>query len=397
MQNISQDSESPENSSANPAIRTMHPFEFTGKSGEFFRIWIVNLLLTVLTLGIYSAWAKVRSTRYFYSHTLLDGSAFEYTADPVKILKGRLIAVLLLIIYSVVNQFFPGYSNFALLVLMLILPIIIVMSMSFRFRYSSWRGIRFGFKKDYRSAYLLFLPPILYIAVIAIAPLLLGITPEMFANLQNEAEDAQVPEWFGQYMAVVGIAFVVAACLFPWWQRMYFRFIATRGRFGNTYFTFSALTIEFYSIYFIAFLLFVLGMIFAGIGFAITAAIATATVQAFAFIGFIWIFIPYVLATAYVQAQRTNVIYSNLNLDDIAFNSTLETKRLAMLYATNTVAILCTLGLAIPWAMIRVARYRASRTQLLAHDFSGFTAAAADSQAATGEEIGDLFGFDLGL
>ncbi|RYZ95608.1 MAG: DUF898 family protein, partial [Proteobacteria bacterium] len=31
--------------------------EFRGQAGEFFRIWIVNTLLTILTLGIYSAWA----------------------------------------------------------------------------------------------------------------------------------------------------------------------------------------------------------------------------------------------------------------------------------------------------------------------------------------------------
>ncbi|MEM9624119.1 MAG: DUF898 family protein, partial [Pseudomonadota bacterium] len=36
---------------------------FTGDGTEYFRIWIVNLTLTLLTLGIYSAWAKVRTNR----------------------------------------------------------------------------------------------------------------------------------------------------------------------------------------------------------------------------------------------------------------------------------------------------------------------------------------------
>ncbi len=40
-------------------------FEFTGDGREYFRIWIVNVSLTVITLGIYSAWAKVRRMRYF--------------------------------------------------------------------------------------------------------------------------------------------------------------------------------------------------------------------------------------------------------------------------------------------------------------------------------------------
>ena len=70
-----------------------HPVEFTAHAGEYFRIWIVNLALTIVTLGIYSAWAKVRKRRYFYGHTRIDGEAFEYRANPLAILKGRLIAV----------------------------------------------------------------------------------------------------------------------------------------------------------------------------------------------------------------------------------------------------------------------------------------------------------------
>ena len=62
---------------------------FTGTGQEYFGIWIVNLLLTIVTLGIYSAWAKVRKLQYFYRNTQLDGSAFEYHGNPVPILKGR--------------------------------------------------------------------------------------------------------------------------------------------------------------------------------------------------------------------------------------------------------------------------------------------------------------------
>ena len=50
------------------------PFEFRGDGAEYFKIWIVNILLTIVTLGIYSAWAKVRNNRYFYSCLL-------YTSD----------------------------------------------------------------------------------------------------------------------------------------------------------------------------------------------------------------------------------------------------------------------------------------------------------------------------
>ena len=42
---------------------TLSPMRFTGIGWEYFRIWVVNMLLTLLTLGIYSAWAKVRKAR----------------------------------------------------------------------------------------------------------------------------------------------------------------------------------------------------------------------------------------------------------------------------------------------------------------------------------------------
>ena len=64
------------------------PFEFTGASGEYFKIWVVNVFLIILTLGIYSAWAKVRKKQYFYRNTLLLDSPFDYLADPKKYSKG---------------------------------------------------------------------------------------------------------------------------------------------------------------------------------------------------------------------------------------------------------------------------------------------------------------------
>jgi uncharacterized membrane protein YjgN (DUF898 family) len=51
--------------------------------GEYFGIWIVNLLLSLVTLGIYTAWAKVRRLRYFY------GNMRRWTATPSTITQGR--------------------------------------------------------------------------------------------------------------------------------------------------------------------------------------------------------------------------------------------------------------------------------------------------------------------
>src|SRR4051812_41240035 len=91
-----------------PQPAAYHPplrLEFTGRTGEYFRIWIVNLFLSIVTVGLYSPWAKVRRRRYFYGHAWLDGSNFEYHGDPRVILRGRLIAVVFFAAYTLVGQY----------------------------------------------------------------------------------------------------------------------------------------------------------------------------------------------------------------------------------------------------------------------------------------------------
>ena len=84
---------------------------FSGSTGEDFKIWIVNVALTVVTLGIYSAWAKVRKLRYFYGNTSIEDGNFDYHAKPKAILIGRLIAVGFLLFYYLSSQYVPilGY------------------------------------------------------------------------------------------------------------------------------------------------------------------------------------------------------------------------------------------------------------------------------------------------
>ena len=74
-------SAAPAGAEAEPVER-VERFEFRASGGEYFRIWIVNLWLTLATFGVYSAWAKVRRLRYFYASTTLAGSAFGYHARP---------------------------------------------------------------------------------------------------------------------------------------------------------------------------------------------------------------------------------------------------------------------------------------------------------------------------
>ena len=373
-----------------------YSFEFQGQPAECFRIWIVNLLLTVVTLGIYSAWAKVRTKKYFYGNTLLDGSAFDYTASPMQILRGRIIAVLLLAAYSVVERFYPSAAGFAMLGGFLLLPAIIVMALAFRMRNTVWRGIRFGFEKDFGRAYLLFLPPIIYIAFVVFLPLYLGFSPEdMETGGQGNAQPSKEKlAQLYQYLSFLGVGMLVAGVAFPWWQKTFYQYIGNRTRFGQSRFSFIANAMEFYTIYFAAAVVFIVTMV------AVVLVMVTLGMlwQPLAVVGgFVAVFLPYAASAAYIQTQRTNIIFSNLELDEMHFISKLEVKRMLYFYLTNTLAILLTLGLAVPWAMIRVARYRAECMTVFAQDFSRFTRSEVEEESAQGEEISDIFGLEIGL
>jgi len=132
-------------------------FEFQGEAGEYFRVWIVNVLLTIFTLGIYSAWAKVRNKQYFYGNTILNGSPFEYTASPIAILKGRSVVAVILIVFSVVVDFYPATKPLFGLLFLIALPWLIMRSLMFNARYSSYRNLNFSFEKNLSSAIKIFI------------------------------------------------------------------------------------------------------------------------------------------------------------------------------------------------------------------------------------------------
>ena len=129
-----------------------YPFEFHGSAGEYFRIWIVNLFLTIVSFGIYSAWAKVRTERYFARSTRLAGASFDYLANPIAILKGRLLVLGFFSLYSLASTFVPLLSIAFSLAFVVIIPWAIVRSMAFRAHNTAWRGLRFHFDAPYREA-----------------------------------------------------------------------------------------------------------------------------------------------------------------------------------------------------------------------------------------------------
>src|SRR6204780_3082471 len=146
-----------ENASPSQAHFAPQPLRFTGSGAEYFGIWIVNLLLTIVTLGIYASWAKVRRLQYFYRHTEVAGSTFDFHGNPVKIFIGRLIALAMLIAYNVSVRLHSLMTLVVVGAIAIIMPWLLRNSFRFRLYNSSWRGIRFHFRGAVGSAYRVFL------------------------------------------------------------------------------------------------------------------------------------------------------------------------------------------------------------------------------------------------
>ena len=191
---------------APPGTDSVHRLRFLGEGGELFGIFVVNVLLTLLTLGIYSFWAKVKTRRYLWGQTEFAGDRFGFHGTGRELFIGWLKAValfggLVLITKTIIpmlwdNPLAGPMGEFLLAIgFIALLPLAIIGSMRYRLSRTSWRGIRFNFHGEYREL----------LGVLLRSFLLMGLT-------------------LGLYL--------------PFYQTNLRRFLAEHSRFGSASFTF---------------------------------------------------------------------------------------------------------------------------------------------------------------
>jgi uncharacterized membrane protein YjgN (DUF898 family) len=237
------------NPESTPPSRVL-PFHFSGSALEYFKIWIVNLGLTIVSLGIYSAWAKVRRMRYFYGNTHVDDNVFSYIADPIRILKGRIIAVSALVVYSLSWDFYPEAGMYLLAIGVLLLPFLLVTATSFQMRNSAYRHIQFFFGRHYAGAYRMVIIPLGMVLLLTWAGYSLLDIGNWLENLETEdgveiAKNDLLPSIF--LMALIPV--------FPYMDFVRTKFIVNYTQFGQRKAAFAGMGRDFYAIYLIAFLL----------------------------------------------------------------------------------------------------------------------------------------------
>jgi len=135
---------------------------FKGTGSTYFGIALVNLILKMLTLGLYYPWAKAKELQYLYGSTSFEESRFEFLGTGKEMFKGFIKALMFfagLIIGFVIllSMEMPIIGIiFLYLGLLLILPYAIHGSYKYRMSRTAWRGIRFGYRGDRKEFVLLF-------------------------------------------------------------------------------------------------------------------------------------------------------------------------------------------------------------------------------------------------
>ena len=333
------------------------PFIFHGDATEYFRIWIVNTLLSVLTLGLFTAWAKVRKRRYLRGNTELLGHRFDYTADPRRILVGNLIVLTLFLAYGLFGVVYPAVRYLALGVIVIFLPWIVVRSLSFNAHHTVWRGLRFRFHPSLSAAAMVYL--------------------------------------FQPVLIVVTLGFY-----YPAWIRARNEFSISRHRLGTAYFRFTANTGPFYLAYLAA-----AAMVFAGF-MAIVVTMAFVTNGNSGHLPNTTQLLPAVLlygATLYVAkhfvfASLFNHVWNGTQLDEHRFRGHMRIGQWLKLQLTNLGAIVATCGLLYPWALIRSTRYAQSCLEFIpAGPLDAITRLGEGDGSAVGDTAAEFTSLDFGL
>ncbi len=346
--------------------RQEHRLQFTGTGQQFFRIWIVNLFLTIITLGIYAAWAKVRTRQYFYSHTSCGGEPFDYLADPMIILRGNLIIGGGFLLYMLTNAFTPLVSSLVALAFALLFPLLVFKSLRFYARNSAYRNIRFHFLGTVGESY------ITYLLLPFLMPFTLGL-------------------------------------IFPYWAYRRKKYFFDNFAFGNQGNAFTATPVDFYRIYLKAFVIivlpvavvFVLLVVVGGMAMGMNGAAMEGMAGGLvALVGVVYLgfFLAIIFAQQYVYAKVTNYCWRSSSLGAVNFRSSLDAGRLMWIRVTNIMALVLSAGLLFPWTKVRQSKYILENlTVITSQGLDAFGAGEQDAENALGEAAMDFFDLEVGL
>ncbi|WP_427915235.1 YjgN family protein [Ramlibacter sp. MMS24-I3-19] len=383
-----------------------HRVEFTGSGAEYFRVWIVNLLLTVVTLGLYTPFARRRTARYFYSHTVVAGSPLEFTVTGGRMLLGFLLLVGLYIAFNLAAGSDQQVATALMLVGGAVLaPYFWASAMRFRMSSTRWRGVRLQFAATwpqvYRAAW-----PMLVMAIVWI-----GVSTTM-ATIAPHDRASRVAPSSGEIavlFAVLGggtLLSVIATVVLDYQAKC---LVVLHGRVGGQPGRWKPELSDFFRIWLAAAGLFLACVLVASAVAGVLAFFAIGAVRGsgagakIALVALVPLAAILLLvaasapARAYRQARVFRLVWNNIGVSRIArFKSRLRVRRYVTLRLRNVLLTLLTLGLYRPFALVSEYRMRAESVSL--HVKGGLDQLAgqlAREEQALGDAVAGAMGLDL--
>jgi len=314
---------------------TTAKLRYHGTGGSLFGLLFVNALLTIITLGFYSAWAKNKVRVFHWSHTELDGDRFAYHGTGGELFSGMLKGAGIMLIL--------GFALFALtealggdnasvtaqvsttigfyVVLFLLIVYAINSARRYRMTRTSWRGIRFSFHGDGGD----------------------------FLSLMIR----------GTLLSLVTLGFYT-----PYFQHQGRAFFVENARFGSEPFMYDGKPEDLFRQYIKAFLL----------------TIPT--------LGVYWV---------WYSAFKQRYFWNHTVMRGARFQSTVTGGTLLGLHLTNLLLVLFTLGLGAPWAIVRMHSYWCDNLSLVGTvDWASIQQRAQES-TTVGEGLAQDLDVDIGF
>ena len=316
-------------------------FRYHGSGGDLFGLVIVNAIFTILTLGIYSFWARNKVRQFHYSHTELDGDRFAYHGTGGELLRGALVvagvsfvlALALSLAMEAVGsrnvetglETAPLATAIVIITFYVILIPLVIYAVNASRRYrlsrSSWRGIRFSFHGDARA----------------------------FMTLMVR----------GIVLSIVSLGLYT-----PFFQNERRRFLVNNARFGSEPF------------------------MYIGEGRTLFYPFLKALVLTLPTLGFSWI---------WYSAFKHQHFWNNTIMRGARFKSTMKGWSLLELQLTNMLLVYITLGIGATWAITRSHAFYAERLTLEGTVDWARIQQQAQEATAVGEAMAEGFDVDVGI
>ncbi len=340
-------------------------FSFNGAGGSLFGIQIVNVFLTLLSLGLYHFWAKVRVRKYMFSQTQYAGDRFAYHGTGRELLVGFARASLVFGLPYALLTFVPEFWDLGSWVktaaqwsgaalIFLFVPLAVISARRYRLSRTSWRGIRFSFRGRTWD----------FLKLMLKGTILTALT-------------------LGAY--------------YPYFQVERQRFLISHAYFGNRAFCFhghgSGLVPSYVAVLLGTPALLTIALVLAAVARPISSEWFV-----------LWTLLPYFFMALTIGplwlwflARKHRYFWSHTTLGPAQCRSTVSGRGLLNLQVENLFLLILTLGFAWTWATVRTTRFYLSNLTLTGSIDLGALHQDTHAVHPTGEGLADLLdvGFEM--